>query len=145
MSTYTIHVGSDAELGDRTRAVRRAVFIDEQGVSEAEEMDDKDPDATHLLATDGEAAIGTARVRFVEDATAKIERVAVERAYRGEEVGTELMTEAEQIAKEGGAGEIRIHAQCRVETFYNSLGYETVSDEFENAGIPHVEMVKQLG
>jgi len=144
VSAYTVHVGSDAELGDRARAVRRAVFIDEQGVSEAEEMDDNDAEATQLLATDSETPVGTARIRFVDDATAKIERVAVKREYREEGVGTELMTTAEQAARDSGAEKIRIHAQCRVKAFYHSLGYETVSDEFEEAGIPHVEMVKRL-
>ena len=48
---------------DTCRALRRAVFIDEQGVTEAEEWDGRDGDAIHLLARDATgAAAGTARI-----------------------------------------------------------------------------------
>jgi len=144
VSSYEIHVGDDAELGDRARAVRRVVFIEEQGVSEAEEMDGRDGQALQLLATDGEESVGTTRVRFPDSETAKVERVAVLESHRGEGLGVRLMERAEDCARDEGATRVVLHAQCRVEGFYQSLGYETVSGEFLDAGIPHVEMEKQL-
>jgi predicted GNAT family N-acyltransferase len=54
------------------------------------------------------------------------------------------MDAAEDAAREDGATEAVLHGQRRVEGFYTSIGYETVSDEFEEAGIPHVEMRKNL-
>jgi len=39
---------------------------------------------------------------------------------------------------------IKLHAQTHAEGFYKKLGYVTVSGEFMDAGIPHVEMVKKL-
>lgn len=145
MTSYTIQVGSDADLGDRARAVRRTVFIEEQGVSEAEEMDDEDAAATQLLATTGDAdPVGTARVRFVDDDTAKIERVAVLRSHRGEGLGSELMHAAEAHARDQGASTARLHGQVAVVEFYERLGYEIVGDRFEEAGIPHRKMVKSL-
>lgn len=144
MSSYTLHTGTDSELGEQARAVRRTVFVEEQGVSEDLEMDDKDSDATHVVITDGETPVATARTRFVEADVVKIERVAVLESYRGEGLGKEVMTTAEQAAVDSGATEAVLHAQRRVEDFYSGIGYEAVGEEFEEAGIPHVEMVKSL-
>mgnify|MGYP006280841623 CR=1 FL=1 len=143
MSTYESHVGSDDELGARARAVRRRVFVDEQGVPEAVEMDEKDADATHVLLTDGDP-VATARYRFVDAETAKIERVAVLRDYRDAGLGRRVMTIAERRAVDDGATTARLHAQERVLGFYESLGYRAVGDRFEEAGIPHRAMVKRL-
>lgn len=67
------------------RALRRTVFIEEQGVSEAEEIDDLDGEAIHLLATDAGRPVGTARL-LVRGETGKIGRVCVLAHCR---VGTE--------------------------------------------------------
>ena len=144
MSRYTSHVGPDDELGDRARDVRRTVFIEEQGVSEAEEMDGNDADATHVLLTADGDSVGTARVRFVDDRTAKIERVAVVQSHRGGGLGRRLMTLAERRARESGATTAKLHGQVAVVEFYETLGYEVVGEQFEDAGIPHRTMVKSL-
>jgi predicted GNAT family N-acyltransferase len=145
VTSYTLQVGDNEDLGDRARTVRRTVFIEEQGVSEAEEMDDKDGEATHLLLTDDGDPVATARYRLVDDETVKIERVAVLASHRGTGLGRQIMDAAESAAADDGATEAVLHGQRRVEGFYAELGYETVGDEFEEAGIPHVEMHKELG
>lgn len=144
MSDYVVSVGSWSEFEDEAAAVRMAVFVEEQGVSKDEEMDGKDPNAVQFLARDEDDPIGTARLRFPTRSVGKVERVAVRKPYRGEGVGAALMEAIEEAADEEGATELMLHAQTRVEAFYERLGYETVSDEFEEAGIPHVEMRKQL-
>lgn len=126
------------------RAVRRDVFIEEQDVSEAEEWDGHDDDAIHYVVYDGEEPVGTARLRTPEDDIGKAERVAVLEAHRGDGIGRRLMTVLEDEARDQGCSRMRLHAQTAVEGFYETLGYEAVSDEFEEAGIPHVEMVKAL-
>ncbi|QIO23121.1 GNAT family N-acetyltransferase [Haloarcula sp. JP-L23] len=144
MLPYECYVGGDAALGDQARAVRRAVFIEEQGVDETEEMDDKDDEATHVVVTDGDDPVATARFRFVDETTARIERVAVLESYRGEGLGVRVMDAAETTAREQGATSAFLHGQSRVEEFYEKLGYEAEGETFEEAGIPHVEMVKPL-
>jgi len=145
MTHYTHHVGGDARLVAVAHTVRRAVFIDEQGVAEAEEMDGKDEVATHIVVTDDSEPVATARFRFVEETTARIERVAVLSAYRGEGLGASVMETAESMVRERGATSAFLHGQLRVAGFYERLGYEAVGEQFEEAGIPHVEMVKPLG
>jgi predicted GNAT family N-acyltransferase len=138
-------VPGDADLSDAF-AVRRDVFIDEQGVSEAEEMDGRDEEAVHFVLHDTrkEVAVGTARLRTPRPETAKVERVAVREAYRQEGLGVELMELIEAEAREQGCTNAVLHAQRRVIPFYEELGYEITSEEFEEAGIPHVEMEKSL-
>jgi predicted GNAT family N-acyltransferase len=129
--------------------VRRDVFIEEQDVDEAIEMDGNDDDATHFVIYDtdgdGDQPVATARVRYKDADTAKAERVAVLAEYRGEGLGRRLMELLEDEARATGHSQIDLHAQTAVEGFYRALGYETVSDEFVEAGIPHVEMEKEIG
>jgi len=137
-------VAGGGDLSDAF-AVRRDVFVDEQGVDEAVEIDGRDDECVHVVAYDGDHPVGTARLRTVGDDTGKVERVAVRRERRGEGLGRELMTTVEDLARERDLNRIVLHAQTTVEAFYRNLGYETVSDEFEEAGIPHVEMTKRFG
>ena len=74
-------VSNDDELRDAF-AVRRQVFVLEQGISENEEYDSHDREALHLIARDGDRVVGTARVRFPAAGQAKIERMAVLAPFR---------------------------------------------------------------
>jgi len=142
--SYAVHaLPGRARLAD-AHAVRRAVFVEEQGVSEAEEMDGRDGAAEHLVVYDRAAPrpVATARVR--DAGAAKIERVAVRAAYRGRGLGRRLMGLVESLARVRGHEEARLHAQTAVEGFYAALGYETTSGEFREADIPHVKMRKPL-
>jgi ElaA protein len=57
-------------------------------------------------------------------------------------IGRELMREGLRRCIEAWPGrEIRIGAQARLQRFYRDFGFETVSDEFLEDGIPHVEML----
>jgi predicted GNAT family N-acyltransferase len=136
-------VETDAERADAL-AVRHAVFVDGQGVPEARERDGRDDAAVHFVAYDDDTAIGAARLREVESGTGKVERVAVREARRGEGWGRRIMAAVEDTARERGLDTLVLHAQTHVEAFYAARGYETVSGEFEDAGIPHVEMEKRL-
>ncbi|MBX0285139.1 GNAT family N-acetyltransferase [Halomicroarcula sp. F28] len=145
MTDYTRHFGSDADTIEMAHAVRRRVFIEEQGVDEALEMDGRDDAATHVVLTDGSDPVATARFRFADPSTAKIERLAVLPDSRGQGLGSRVMDAAESAAVDGGATVAVLHAQVSVRGFYRELGYEPVGEQFEEAGIPHVEMRRRLG
>lgn len=123
--------------------VRRRVFVVEQKMDAALEFDGRDEGALHFIAYDGEKAVGAARLlRRGEEA--EIGRVAVPADYRLRGVGAQLMQEAEAAARRLGLKTAVIHAQSRTVEMYRKLGYEKTSDEFTEAGIPHVEMRKTL-
>ena len=122
-------------------AIRREVFCVEQGVSEDHEIDGRDPECRHYLLRVAGRTIGTARVRPVETGVAKIERVAILKPYRGRGLGFGLMR---HVLRELDRGRAVLHAQTHSESFYRALGFETEGEPFEEAGIPHVRMVRDL-
>lgn len=124
-------------------ALRRAVFIEEQGISEAEEWDDLDAQAIHLLALEGETSLGTARL-FVEGATGKIGRVCVDRAARGTGLGKALIREGCTRLVALGCARVTLGAQVQAMPFYESLGFCVCGPVYDDAGIPHREMEKAL-
>jgi len=125
-------------------AVRREVFVEEQGVAEDIEMDGREDEAVHFVAEDDGDPVGAARLREVEAGVGKVERVAVVADRREEGVGRDVMELLETTAADRGLDRLVMHAQTRVESFYERLGYERTSDVFEEAGIDHVEMAKEL-
>ncbi|SFS06971.1 Predicted N-acyltransferase, GNAT family [Halomicrobium zhouii] len=125
-------------------AIRRTVFVEEQGVSEPVEFDDRDGAARHFVARVGSDAAGTARVRLVDADTAKVERVAVLPEFRGRGVGDAVMRAAHEYARNENRSRALLHAQTRVAEFYESLGYESLGPVDDETGIPHVEMVLAL-
>lgn len=123
---------------DRLLFVRRKVFIEEQGVPESMELDEEDARAIHLLALDdGDAPIGTARLA----ADGRIGRVAVLASWRKAGVGSALMNPLIADAKALGMKRVYLHAQTASLAFYEKLDFHAVGDEFDEAGIPHFEMV----
>ncbi len=136
-------VDSDDERNDAF-AVRQTVFVDEQGVDEAIEYDDHEDESVHFVAYDGAEPIGAARLREPDPGLGKVERVAVRRSWRERGVGRELMDAVEDEARGRGLTALKLHAQTRAVGFYRHLGYERRGEEFEEAGIPHVEMWMSL-
>ncbi|GEO25435.1 acetyltransferase [Alicyclobacillus acidoterrestris] len=143
----TVHVTNDRELA-ACLEIRRMVFMEEQGVSEDEEIDDQDVIGVghHVLVLDDAGrAVATARYMPYDDDTAKIQRVAVLEPYRKGGYGRAVMNAIEQLAKRDGFQFAVLDAQCHAENFYVKLGYQKVSDTpFLDAGILHVRMKKQL-
>ena len=128
----------------RCQAIRREVFVEEQGVPVDEEMDAHDALCTHLLALRGGEAIGTGRLRVTDDGHVKAERVAVRRSCRRAGVGRALMRGLEDAARARGHRELVLNAQVPVVAFYERLGYRAEGPEFLEAGIPHRAMRKPL-
>ena len=133
----------DAAELEAALALRHAVFCGEQGVSEADEIDGRDPDALHVVAVRDGRIIGTCRV-LVESGTAMLGRMAVHRSARGEGVGAQLLLAAEERARTAGAQRVILAAQVAAEPFYAARGYGAVGAHFEEAGIEHVRMEKAL-
>jgi methyltransferase (TIGR00027 family) len=131
-----------AEELARCHAVRREVFVAEQGVPVEEEMDAHDAVSAHFLAMQADDIVGTARLRLLADGTLKAERVAVLRPFRRRGVGRALMRALEEAAR--ARGELVLNAQTAVVSFYERLGYRCEGPEFVEAGIPHRAMRKRL-
>jgi ElaA protein len=123
------------------RQLRRVVFIEEQGVSEADEVDDLDDQAIHLLATDEGRPVGSARLMIFGD-TGKIGRVCVLKDQRGTGLGAALIRAAiAEFRSHPGVTRAKLGAQTHALGFYERLGFTATGPEFIDAGIPHRDMV----
>jgi predicted GNAT family N-acyltransferase len=133
---------SDDEVTEAL-ALRSRVFCGEQGVSFEADQDGRDPEATHIVAVDEDAVIGTCRLLF-RGHVARLGRLAVEPDRRGDGVAAAILREAERIASEAGAESIALHAQTYAQSLYESAGYEEYGPTFVEEGIEHVAMEKRL-
>lgn len=126
------------------QVIRHSVFQEEQGVSPELEFDGLDETAIHLLAYLDDYPVGTARIRYLNEQLAKIERLAVLSTARGLGIGKKLMQEAIEMAQQNQAKEVVVNAQEYIKGLYQQLGFKQVGEIFEEAGIPHIKMIKQL-
>jgi predicted GNAT family N-acyltransferase len=144
MSDLVIRLANFSEEFLEIKAIRKAVFQEEQKVEEALEFDGKDEICDHLIAYLDKQAVGTARIRYIDDKTVKIERLAVLSTARGQGIGKKIMEEALLIIASKDIAEVVINAQEYVKALYYKLGFAQEGEIFIEAGIPHVKMRKKL-
>lgn len=124
--------------------LRRIVFIDEQGVSESDERDGLDDQAVHLLARLGGRPVGSARLLTMGQ-TGKIGRVCVLAEQRGTGLGAALIAAAiHQFRTMPGVANVKLGAQTHALGFYEKLGFVPYGPEYDDAGIPHRDMMLVL-
>ncbi|GAA5662789.1 GNAT family N-acetyltransferase [Brucella intermedia] len=122
--------------------LRVDVFVVEQKCPYPE-IDGKDFEAFHLRIVDGEELAASLRVLPPEQdgKPVKIGRVVVAPDYRGYKLGHRLMKEAIEFAQARFPGTaIELGGQSHLQKFYGSFGFEAISDEYLEDGIPHVDM-----
>ncbi|MEV8429437.1 GNAT family N-acetyltransferase [Streptomyces chartreusis] len=152
--TYAVRVAEDPADREACFAVRKEVFVVEQGVPQDIEYDAHDADAVHVLAVreDG-LPLGTGRLLHGGAAAAKTDgdltvgslgRLAVTREARGLGVGAALVRAIEDAARARGLAAVDLHAQTHALGFYERLGYVAYGPEFPDAGMPHRAMRRAL-
>ena len=137
---------SSSEEMERCYAVRFEVFVQEQAVPSELEIDEADETAKHALALVGGEPAGTARLLLdtPQPGQAKIGRVAVRARFRGRGLASDLMKLLEAKAAELGQSQITLDAQVSVIPLYEKLGYQAYGPIFDDAGIDHRKMTKNL-
>lgn len=139
-----IEIINNVEMLEQAFLIRKKVFVDEQNVPLAEEIDEFEEIATHFLVfSDNNIPIATSIMRNV-DGKAKIERVCVLSEYRKLHIGKTLMEFMEKVAAENKFKVIILCAQLQALNFYKSLGYQVCSEEFLDGGIKHHKMEKKI-
>jgi predicted GNAT family N-acyltransferase len=121
--------------------VRQRVFVEEQGVPAALEIDALDPLSVHVLACDRDGQpIGAGRLT----PDGRIGRMAVLADWRGRGVGEALLLALVAAARARGWRGISLHAQLPARAFYARQGFLPEGDLFEEAGIVHQHMRRVL-
>ncbi len=133
---------------DLARRIRHEVFVGEQRVPEEEEWDAADETAYHVLAyrQDGEPAATGRLLLFPDDPPelARIGRMAVARSFRGEGAGRAVLEALIGEARRRGYRRIRLAAQVAALGFYEKCGFAPFGEEFEEAGITHRWMEREI-
>ena len=120
--------------------IRFAVFVEEQGVPLAIELDEMDEKALHALAFYAGDPIATGRL--LPDG--HIGRMAVLQAWRGRGIGGRILAKLMDAARARGDREIVLSAQVHAMAFYRAHGFVEEGAEYMDAGIPHVDMRRAL-
>lgn len=128
--------------------VRMRVFVEEQGVPVAEEVDRYDADpgssttAVHVLGRLDGVAVATARLLLDahEGEYPHIGRVAVLAEHRGRGFGVAVMRALQDEARRRGFAGITLSAQLHAVPFYERLGYVARGPVYLDAGIEHRDM-----
>jgi predicted GNAT family N-acyltransferase len=75
---------------------------------------------------------------------ARLGRLAVEHARRGDGVAAAILREADRVAVGAGSESIALHAQTYALALYEAAGYSEYGPSFVEEGIEHVAMEKRL-
>lgn len=121
--------------------IRFTVFVEEQGVPQDIELDDKDDASLHAVVYEGAEAVATGRL--LPDG--HVGRMAVLKKWRRRGVGGAMLTALVEAAARHGHASVVLSAQTHAVPFYRAHGFVAQGGEYVEAGIPHQEMALPLG
>ena len=141
MENYIYKYAENEEELRGANEVKRQVFVIEQGIDQELVFETtKGSQEKIVVVKNRDTIIGTARVVFPDKDTAKIERMAVLKRYRGKGIGKGIILFLDGELKRMKITRILLHAQYQVVDFYKSCGFHESGLPFEEAGIRHVKM-----
>ncbi|MDE6555066.1 MAG: GNAT family N-acetyltransferase [Lactobacillus sp.] len=125
--------------------LRSEVFVSEQKIT-LPEIDNEDFSAIHvfMLNENKDNALATCRIFKEQNGDWYLGRVVVSKEARGMHLGSKMLEEVHHYLKENGVDRLYCHAQMTAKPFYDYLDYQVKGDTFDEGGIEHVLMYKDL-
>ena len=111
-------------------------FSDEDTAAEAGEV--------HVVAVERGEIVGTLLLRGEAEGVVKMRQVAVAAKKQGRGIGRDLVKFAEALVWAERGDVIVLNARETVVGFYEALGYVAEGEIFEEVGISHLKMSKNL-
>jgi YbgC/YbaW family acyl-CoA thioester hydrolase len=144
-----IEIGDWQKLGPDASSIRKQVFVQEQGIPEADEWDARDATALHAVVYNHlDMPLATGRLLAASTdyppRTGMVGRMAALRVLRGSGLGRQVLDKLVQRARQQGNSQVVLHAQASAAHFYAQSGFVQRGDLFSEVDIPHVEMVLAL-
>lgn len=141
MLSLSVKTGAWADLEEYCKPIRLSVFVEEQGVPQHIELDEQDEHFLHVVIFNNDnTAIATARLA----PNGKFGRMAVLKKYRQQGLGAELLKQMTTLADSLELQQLRCHAQQSAVDFYKKNGFQIIGKPFQEAGIAHIKMLKNL-
>ena len=131
-------------LPENVRHIREEVFVKEQGVLPEEDFDGSDRHCESVVLTVENKGVATGRITIGSRGEALIGRIACLKEERGKGYGALVVKELIRRCKEKGFDRVYVHSQTRAKGFYKKLGFEEYGDVYMEAGIPHINMKKDI-
>ena len=138
-----IEITIDDPLYTEERQLRVKVLREPLGMPGGTEFFPFEIDSRHFLAMEEEHLLGCV-LFHPRPPTGKLFQMAVYPEYQGQGVGKLLVEHLEWEAINSGLTSVFCHARWEIHQFYVSLGYRAVGEEFEEIGIRHIEMAKEM-
>ncbi|AOY01921.1 GNAT family N-acetyltransferase [Jeongeupia sp. USM3] len=153
MTIHQLHRNTAPAIGDLTikivegederfkaMLVRAIVYMHEQLCPYSEEFDLNDHTATQIVGlTDAGEPVLTARIRYF-NGFAKIERLAIREEFRGLGYAHRLLAFVLDVCRRKGFSRFYLHAQARLQRFYEGYGFRAVGNDFAFSDHDYVEM-----
>ena len=142
---FLVRFASSTEDRDAAYALRKAVFEQEQQLPRVLDRDALDFSADHVVAFDSEGrCVGTCRMVRTDSRTCQLGRFAVAPDQRRRGVAAAMMSALERMARLRGISELAVASQLGSEPFFRDSGYARAGEVFQDSGVPHVMMRKNL-
>ena len=143
LSSLYIEVADEDTVFNDVFEIRTEIFVGELGVDQEDEFDGFDHLATHYLARWDGRPVGVARRRRMLTGDMRIERIGVLQEFRGRGIGKALVAMALRDLPHGQ--QVRIHSLASIVEYYQQMGFRPFGEPFEEAGLPHQEMLLVVG
>lgn len=137
--------GSKRWLQAAAFSLRYEVFVLEQGIDPQLEFDDLDESTReYLLLFKDELPIAALRYQTDTNTQLHPDRFCVKKTFRRQGFGAKMLLELERIGISRGCRNSLLSAEIEAQSFYQKLGYQPVSEPYEEDGIICIAMEKQL-
>lgn len=140
MEALLVNKIKNKEELEKAFAVRKKVFVEEQNCPPELEWENEE-ESVHFLAELNGEPCGACRWRKT-DKGYKLERFAVLKEFRGKRIGQALVAAALADLPDD-ANYIYLNAQIHALPLYARFGFIAEGEQFDEAGIPHMKMVKK--
>jgi predicted GNAT family N-acyltransferase len=144
LNTLEVLIKPWQEASEEAYLIRQKVFIQEQGVPEEMELDELDSSARHALAYESKLCVGTGRLVHLDSRHAQIGRMAVLSTFRNRGIGKAILSHLIALAKAERVFTLMLHSQVSAIPFYAKLGFIAQGPTYDEAGIPHRNMILSL-
>lgn len=142
-SILRIKVVSNHEELFKANLIRGIVYMHEQNCPYNEEFDLNDFTCTQIIGLIDSEPVLTARIRYFGK-FAKFERLAIRPQYRGQGYAHKLINFMINLVNEKGIAKCYLHAQKRLENFYQGYGFQVIGNTFSFSDHEYIEMVCDL-
>lgn len=136
---HTAHPLYTGELDLRFRVLREPL-----GHARGDVKFPFEEESLHLVAHEGGAVLGCVLFHPEDAHGGRLFQMAVSPALQGKGLGARLVRALEEELRRRGFRHVHLHARTPVVPFYERLGYALYGEPYEEVGIPHRNMQRDL-